>query len=84
LPRFIRACLKRFCSRCSAALDIKAAVELDDLRVKTDDVVARVMQEFIRRAPDLVREIVKQPEIAAEIAEFRRAGFSNEWGIISR
>lgn len=70
----------RFCGRCSATLDIKAAVELDDLRDITDDVVARVMQEFIRRAPDLVREIVKQPEIAAEIAEFRKAGFSNEWG----
>jgi predicted XRE-type DNA-binding protein len=39
---------------------MKTAVELDDIVVK-------VMQEFIRRAPDIMRGAIEQPEIASGI-----------------
>lgn len=70
----------RFCTRCSAVLDIKAAIELDELREAADDITARVVQEFIRRAPELVRDIIEQTGISAEIAQFHRAPLTKAEG----
>ena len=63
----------RFCAQCSAALDIMVAIELEEARQGADDIVGRVMQEFIRRAPELVKDILKQTGIAGEIAGFHQA-----------
>jgi len=61
----------RFCNRCSAALDILAAVELEGSRRTADDITAKVMREFVRRAPELLESILEETGIAEELARFR-------------
>lgn len=81
--KFHNPAFARFCAQCSAALDVRVAIALEEARQSADDIVARVMREFIRRAPELVRDILKQTDIAAEIEEFRRAQLASAEGGVS-
>ncbi len=49
----------RFCWRCWAAFDT----------AKADEITARVMEEFIKQAPELLRRILKEKGLGREIAE---------------
>lgn len=82
--RFSNPPSARFCTRCNAVLDIKVAIELDRSREIADDIVGRVVQEFIRRAPELVEDILRQTGIDTEIAEFQRALAKADGGGISK
>jgi len=53
------------------ALDIRAAVELEGSRRTADDITAKVMREFVRRAPELLESILEETGIAEELARFR-------------
>lgn len=54
----------RFCWRCWAAFDT----------AKADEITARVMEELIKRAPDLLRQVLKEKGLDQEIAELSRGG----------
>lgn len=74
----------RFCAQCSTALG-KVAVELEEARECADNIVAKVMLEFLRRTLELVKDILKQTGIANEIAGFYQASLARvEGGGISK
>lgn len=54
----------RFCWRCWAAFDT----------AKADEITARVMEELIKRAPKLLRQVLKEKGLDQEIAELSRGG----------
>ena len=60
-----------YCARCSAVLDARTAVELESTWRKADELVARVVQEFIRRAPGIVEQIMRETGVAEEIQRMR-------------
>lgn len=49
----------RFCQRCSAVLDLSTAIELEARREQADEINDLVIQEFVKRAPELVEQILK-------------------------
>ena len=63
----------RYCARCSAMLDIRTAVEFEEARRGADDLVARVVQEFTRRAPEIVMEILKGMSLDEEFQKLQHA-----------
>lgn len=61
----------RFCSRCARPLDETAAIQLELVRKEADDVTALVMQEFIKRGPQLLEEILKDnPKIVSKLKKY--------------
>ncbi|GAH95915.1 unnamed protein product, partial [marine sediment metagenome] len=44
----------RFCSRCSCALDMKVAIEQLEIDREANELTAKVIEEIIRRAPEMV------------------------------
>ncbi|MQY67763.1 MAG: tyrosine-type recombinase/integrase [Hadesarchaea archaeon] len=52
----------RFCWRCWAAFDT----------AKADELTARVMEELIKRAPELLRQVLKEKGLDQEIVELAR------------
>jgi integrase/ribosomal protein L40E len=62
----------RYCARCSAVLDVRTAFEIEEVRREADDLVARVVQEFTRRAPEIVTEILKEMKIGEEFQRLQR------------
>ena len=63
----------RYCARCSAVLDVRTAVEFEEARQGADDLVARVMQEFTRRAPEIVTGILKEMNLGKELQKLQLA-----------
>jgi integrase/recombinase XerD len=61
----------RFCAQCSSPLDIIAAVELEEAWEDADDMMARIMQEFSKRAPGLLKNILRETGIIDELASFK-------------
>lgn len=57
----------RFCSKCSCALDPKSAMEHLETARQADELVAKVVNELIRRAPELVEQAVMEHQ-----AEFQQ------------
>jgi len=43
---------------------------LDDKRRGTEEIVERVIREFIKQAPEFLERVLSEPEIAKKIAEF--------------
>jgi len=54
----------RFCWRCWAAFDT----------AKADELTARVMEELIKRAPELLRQVLKEKGLDQEIVELKARG----------
>jgi ribosomal protein L40E len=63
----------RYCARCSAALDVCTAVEFEEARRGADDLVAKVMEEFTRRAPEIVTGILKEMNLDKEFQKLQHA-----------
>jgi len=57
---FENSATARFCARCSCALDPKVATELLETAKRGDELTARVIEEFIRKAPELVMQILRE------------------------
>ena len=63
----------RYCARCSAVLDVRTAVEFEEARQGADDLVAKVVQEFTRRAPEIVTGILKEMNWDKELQKLQHA-----------
>jgi len=48
-----------YCTRCSCPLDERIAQELEEKRMVAEGIVAEVVQEIIKRAPELVEQILR-------------------------
>lgn len=59
----------KFCMRCSAALDLRTALELNDKRKGADEIVERVIRELIKQAPEVLERVLSEPAMTKRIAE---------------
>ena len=66
----------RYCARCSAALDVRTAIELEALGQSADGLVAKVIEEFTRRAPELVMQVLREMSIDKEFQKLQCASVS--------
>lgn len=64
----------KFCGRCSAVIDIKTAIDLEQKRGVADEITTQVMQEFIRQAPDLLQRILEETGAKQKIAQLQANG----------
>ena len=64
----------KFCNRCSAALDIRTALDLERKRESADNITAQVRQEFIERAPELLQRILDDTGLKQKIAQLEANG----------
>jgi len=65
--KFVNSVTAKFCMQCGAVLDIKSAVELEDNRTRADEITAKVIEQFIKRAPELVTKIINDTKLSSEI-----------------
>jgi site-specific recombinase XerD len=66
---FENSALVNFCTRCAAPLDPKVVMDLDARSRRTDELTARVVEELVRRAPGLLKQILEETELGEQIAE---------------
>jgi integrase len=66
----------KFCMQCGTVLDAATAMEVQKLSMEADDLTARVMQELIRRAPDMMRQIVNEISAPQDVRDARESGLT--------
>jgi integrase len=71
---FVNPPSARYCQRCSACLDLTTALQLEEKRKASDEIVARIVEELIRRAPGLLDAIIKEKGLEAEIERLGNSG----------
>jgi hypothetical protein len=64
----------KFCQRCSAVLDLSAAIELETRREQADEIAGIVMQEFVKRAPEVLEQILKDTGAGEKLKKFQPDG----------
>jgi hypothetical protein len=62
--------------QCGTVLDAATAMEVQKLSMEADDLTARVMQELIRRAPDMMRQIVNEISAPQDVRDARESGLT--------
>lgn len=50
--------MARFCMQCSAPLDAESVIELEARTEQADDIMAQVLAELTKRAPDILARII--------------------------
>ncbi|MEM4983800.1 MAG: hypothetical protein QXF66_02565, partial [Candidatus Hadarchaeales archaeon] len=68
----------KFCSHCSMALEPKTALKVEEMYRRADDLVALLLEEFTRRAPALLEQILVEKGLAEELAKLSEGGISNK------
>jgi integrase len=63
-----------YCTRCSCPLDERVAQELEEKRIVAEGIVAEVVQEIIKRAPELVEQILKERGLVQRLQEVSSIG----------
>lgn len=58
--------------RCSSAFDTKTALEFDRLKSQEDELSARVVEEFVKRAPRILKQILDETGLGRQITELGR------------
>jgi len=66
---FENSALVNFCARCAAPLDSKVVMDLDERSRRTDELTSRVIEELVRRAPGLLKQILEETKLGEQIAE---------------
>jgi integrase len=61
--------MAKFCMQCGTILDAATAMEVRKLSVEADDITAKVMQELIKRAPDMLRQIVSEISVPQDVRD---------------
>lgn len=56
-----------FCRRCQSPLDAITAFEAVKIKEQSDDVVTKLVEEVIKRAPDLVRQVLRDNGLEEKI-----------------
>jgi integrase len=63
-----------YCTRCSCPLDEHIAQELEEKRKAAEGIVAEVVQEIIKRTPELVEQILREKGMAQKLQEISSIG----------
>lgn len=59
--------MARFCMQCSASLDAKAVMEIEAKTAQADDITAQVLSELMKRAPDMLAQIISESGLRTKI-----------------
>jgi site-specific recombinase XerD len=63
-----------YCNRCSCPLDERVAQEVEEKRKAAEGIIAEVVQEIIKRAPELVEQILRDKGIVQRLQEVSSIG----------
>lgn len=72
--------LSKFCARCAAPLDPKTIMDLDARTRRADKLTARVIDELVRRAPGLLRQILEETKLGEQIDEAGKGEATDDEG----
>jgi hypothetical protein len=53
--------------QCSAPLDAKAVMEIEAKTAQADDITAQVLSELMKRAPDMLAQIIGEAGLKSKI-----------------
>lgn len=73
LPKICPRCkhqnsaMANFCMQCSAPLDAKAVMEIEEKTTQADDITAQVLRELMKRAPDMLAQIIGEAGLKSKI-----------------
>lgn len=56
-----------FCMQCSAPLDAKSVMEIEAKSAQADDITAQVLSELMKRAPDMLAQIIGEAGLKSKI-----------------
>jgi integrase/recombinase XerD len=59
--------MARFCMQCSAPLDAKAVMDFETRTAQADDITAQVLSELMKRAPDMLAQIIGEAGLKSKI-----------------
>lgn len=59
--------MARFCMQCSAPLDAKAVMEIEAKTAQADEITSQVLAEIVKRAPDLIANILSETGLQSRI-----------------
>ena len=65
----INSATAKFCTRCSLALDIKIALELEEKRQKSDDIIYRFVKAVAEKYPKEAKEILQNMGLTEELSQ---------------
>jgi hypothetical protein len=75
--KFVNPAGAKFCMRCSMVLDSREAKILDDRLKHADHVQVLLVRYPVEHAPEMLEEILKQPEIKQELEKALSDGGGN-------
>jgi integrase/recombinase XerD len=71
----------KFCQRCSACLDLMAALDLERMHEQADGLTAKVIERFIQQAPDLLKRILEEERVTKDIEKLKASEESGSSGL---
>ncbi|MGQ9469298.1 MAG: zinc ribbon domain-containing protein [Nitrososphaerales archaeon] len=72
--------IARFCKRCASPLDVKTALEFEEMRNRKDEVVARVIERLIGKLnlEQKVYEVIKELKLEKEFEKKHKKNSKNK------
>ncbi|MEM2866856.1 MAG: hypothetical protein QW098_06955, partial [Candidatus Hadarchaeales archaeon] len=74
----------KFCSHCSMALEPRTALKVEEIYRKADDLVALLLEEFTKRAPALLEQILVERGFGRKLVSPQKRGFQTNWMVRGR
>lgn len=59
--------MAKFCMQCSAPLDAKTVMDIEEKTAQADEITSQVMAELIKRAPDVLAKILAETGLQSKI-----------------